>query len=197
MGVRVSARPDPRAVHRTIGRGVLAARSAGPVEALGHLVISGSRERGAAHRRYAERTTNRVPDGSVDRGSIGSASGFFLVRAPVCDRPASAFVFPAASTSCLGLFPLSGLTDAAAAAAGTSGRRRMVRRVPPCRPAAALPRPNPLMGLASDVSRPGDGPGKQYQRSSSSPMCGVVASTVRSREMRRRHAQSADVPSAY
>ena len=95
-----------------------------------------------------------------------------VVRAPVCDRPASAFVFSAADTSCLGLIPLSGLTGATAAAAGTSGRRRMVRRVPPCRPAAALPRPNPLMGLASDVSRPGEGPGKQYQRSSS-PMCGV------------------------
>jgi len=35
---RVSARPDPRAVGRTIGRGVLAARSAGPVETFGRLV---------------------------------------------------------------------------------------------------------------------------------------------------------------
>jgi hypothetical protein len=37
-GRRVSARPDPRAVGRSIGRGVLAVRSAGPVEAVGRLV---------------------------------------------------------------------------------------------------------------------------------------------------------------
>ena len=125
----------------------------------------------------------------VGRSRIGRFGFWVSFRfAPVYGRLASAFVFSGAGTSCLGLSPLSGLTGATAAAAGTSGRRRMVRRVPPCRPAAALPRPNPLMGLASDVSRSGDGPGKQYQRSSSSPMCGVVASTVRSRETRRRHA---------
>jgi hypothetical protein len=50
-GRRVSARPDPRAVGRTIGRGVLAARSAGPVEALGRLVISGFARPRCKHRR--------------------------------------------------------------------------------------------------------------------------------------------------
>lgn len=49
----------------------------------------------------------------VGRSRIGRF-GFWVSRAPVYGRPASAFVFSAASASCLGLSPLSGLTGAAA-----------------------------------------------------------------------------------
>ena len=52
------------------------------------------------------------------------------------------------------------------------------------RPAADLPRAESAHGFASDVSRPRDEFGKQYQ-SRRSPMCGAGASTVRFRETRR------------
>ena len=68
----------------------------------------------------------------VGRSRIGRFGFWVSFRfTPVCGRLASAFVFSGAGTSCLGLWPLSGFTGATAAAAGTSGRRRMVRRVPP------------------------------------------------------------------
>ena len=67
-GSRVSAPSDPHAVHRFIGRSVLAARPAGPVEALDVFSCfphsDAPRERGGSMRR-GKRTT---PDGSVDRG---------------------------------------------------------------------------------------------------------------------------------
>jgi hypothetical protein len=142
-----STRPDPRAVCRSIGRSGLAARPAGPVEAVGRLVFPGKNAVQAPPLSGADH--ERAPDGSVDRGCVGSASGSF---APVCDPRGLAFVFPSAARSCLGLWPLSGLTGAAA----TWGvHDRAGANVPPrstVRPAAALPRPYPLMGFASEVS---------------------------------------------
>jgi hypothetical protein len=68
----------------------------------------------------------------VGRSRIGRFGFWVSFRfTPVCGRPTPAFVFSGAGTSCLGLSPLSGFTGATAAAAGTSGRRRMARRVPP------------------------------------------------------------------
>jgi hypothetical protein len=147
---------DPPAVHQSIGRSVLAARSAGPLEAWERCVSSPSAvsmpcKHGGLLGKGATRV-ERALEGSVDRGSVGSASGF--PHAPVCGRPVPAFVFSGACTSCLGLSPLSGLTDAAprfhrglhVRAEANAPPRSIVR------PAAALPRPYPLMGFASVVS---------------------------------------------
>jgi hypothetical protein len=130
---------DPPAVCQAIGRSVLAARSAGP------LVKPGSASRVArlprpsavrARRLNGEesRDARRTCARRVGRSRIGRF-GFWVSRAPVCGRPAPAFVFPAAGTSCLGLSPLSGLSGAKSRVSPhdmyTYGRKRTFRRVPP------------------------------------------------------------------
>jgi len=106
---RVSAPSDPRAVRRCIGRSVLAARPAGPVELAGALRFP-RRARLASEAAKCGNVNERRPMGrSIEDGSV-RLLGLF---APVCDPHAAAFVFSAIARSCLGLSPLSGFTGAA------------------------------------------------------------------------------------
>jgi hypothetical protein len=136
---------EPRVVHRlgptcrsSIDRSRWFSRAIGrPVVKLGsaachRLPQFQCRARTAGDWGKARRASNGRSKGrSIEDRSV-RLLGFRVLPSAV--GPVPAFVFSGACTSCLGLSPLSGLTDAgrrAFTAAGTYGRKRMLRRVPP------------------------------------------------------------------
>jgi hypothetical protein len=153
--------------------------------------------RAARARRLSGKERPRADTRWVGRSRIGRF-GFWVSRAPVCGRPASAFVFSAAGTSCLGLSPLSGFTGAVPRvhrAACTSGRKRMPRRVPPIA-RRRLSRPVSAHGVR--VRRVGR---QTSSVSNTNPVAadvlGAGASTFRmTRDATRFTPDAADVPSA-
>jgi hypothetical protein len=131
-------------------------RPAGPVEAAGT-----SRRPRTVYRLASEaaecagRHERTVPDGSVDRGCVGSASGScFGLFAPVCDPRGPAFVFSSGARSCPGLSPLSGLTGASARvnAACTNGCGRTPAVAFHRSPGHGSPAAESALGFASEVS---------------------------------------------
>jgi len=188
----LSTRSGPRAVCRIVRRSGLAARPAGPVEAGGRFVSPfGSRASRARRLNEKEMHTNGAR--WVGRSRMNRC-GFWVFRSRL--RSARDGVrLSRRARSCLGLWASLRFDGCdRLGVAGTSGRSRVVRRVPP------FARPRVSRGrIRSWVSRqkcrPRDGPGKQYQfrRLSSSRFA------RRPFALARRDAKSlfaADVPSA-
>jgi hypothetical protein len=128
---------------------------------LGRLVAS-HREHVASDVAKCEVTTKRAPDGSVDRESVGSASGFPFGSLPSAVGSRRRSSFPARARPALG-FRLSQVSRVRpllqrARADGAEWSVAFHRS-----PGRGSPAAESAHGFASDASRPRDEFGKQYQ----------------------------------
>jgi len=156
----LSTRSGPRAVCRIVRRSGLAARPAGPVEAGGRFVSPfGSRASRARRLNEKEMHTNGAR--WVGRSRMNRC-GFWVFRSRL--RSARDGVrLSRRARSCLGLWASLRFDGCDRRRwAGTNGRHRMVRRVPPfARP--RLSRGRIRSWVSRQLRRPRDGCGKQYR----------------------------------